>query len=52
MNGATELLVKVFGDTGRPARSALGMNALPFNVAVEIEAIVEVDASVAANSKL
>ncbi len=41
-NGATDLLVRVFGDRGRPARSAVGVASLPFNIAVEIEAIVEV----------
>ena len=40
-DGATDLLVKVFGEIGRPARSAVGMSSLPFNFAVEIEAIVE-----------
>lgn len=38
MNGASELLVKIFDDIGLHARAALGMNALPFNIAVEIEA--------------
>lgn len=41
-DGATDLLVQVFGDRGRPARSAIGMASLPFNFAVEIEAVVEV----------
>lgn len=41
-NGATDLLVKVFGDRGRPARSAVGAPSLPLNIAVEIEAVVEV----------
>jgi enamine deaminase RidA (YjgF/YER057c/UK114 family) len=41
-DGATDLLVKAFGDIGRPARSAVGMSSLPFNFAVEIEAVVEV----------
>lgn len=41
-DGATDLLVKVFGDNGRPARSTAGMASLPFNFSVEIEAIVEV----------
>ena len=40
-NGATDLLVKVFGDLGRPTRSAVGTASLPFNFAVELEAIVE-----------
>ena len=41
-NGASDLLVEVFGERGRHARSAVGMEALPFNVAIEIEMIVEV----------
>jgi enamine deaminase RidA (YjgF/YER057c/UK114 family) len=42
-NGATDLLVEVFGETtGRPARSAIGVAALPLGFAVEIEAVVEV----------
>ena len=41
-NGATDLLVKAFGEIGRPARSAIGVGSLPMNFAVEIEAIVEV----------
>ena len=43
VNGASDLLVEVFGDRGRHARSAVGMNALPVNIAVEIEMIVEVE---------
>ena len=43
INGASDLLVEVFGDRGRHARSAVGMNALPVNIAVEIEMIVEVE---------
>jgi enamine deaminase RidA (YjgF/YER057c/UK114 family) len=41
-DGSTDLLVKLFGDAGRPARSAVGMASLPFNIAVEIEGVVEV----------
>lgn len=41
VNGASELLVEVFGDAGRHARSAVGMAALPLGVPVEVEAIVE-----------
>ena len=41
-NGASDLLVEIFGERGRHARSAIGMEALPFNVAIEIEMIVEV----------
>ncbi len=43
INGASDLLVEVFGDRGKHARSAVGMNALPLNIAVEIEMIVEVE---------
>ncbi len=42
INGCTDLFVEVFGDAGRPARSAVGMIALPRGIAVEIEAIVEI----------
>ena len=43
-NGASDLLVEIFGDKGRHARSAVGMAALPGNVCIEIEMIVEVSA--------
>lgn len=43
VDGASDLLVEVFGEKGRHARSAVGMNALPFNIAVEIEMIVELE---------
>jgi enamine deaminase RidA (YjgF/YER057c/UK114 family) len=43
INGASDLLVEVFGDKGKHARSAVGMNALPMNICVEIEMIVEVE---------
>lgn len=42
INGCTDLFVEVFGEAGRPARSAVGMIALPRGIAVEIEAIAEV----------
>lgn len=42
-NGASELLSEVFGERGKHARSAVGTNALPLNVPVEIEAILEVE---------
>ena len=42
INGCSDLFVEVFGENGRHARSAVGMGALPNQVAVEIEAIVEV----------
>jgi len=41
-NGASELMVAVFGDAGRHARSAVGVPVLPLGVAVEIDAIVAV----------
>jgi enamine deaminase RidA (YjgF/YER057c/UK114 family) len=42
IDGCTELLVKVFDDPGRGARSAVGMAELPFDIAVEIEAVVHI----------
>jgi len=44
INGCTDLFVDIFGDAGRPARSAVGMSSLPFDIAVEVEAIVLVRA--------
>ena len=43
INGASDLLVSVLGDRGKHARSAVGSGSLPVNVAVEIEAIFEVE---------
>jgi len=43
MNGSSDLLVEVFGEKGRHARSAVGMSQLPHNNAVEVEMIVEVE---------
>lgn len=43
IDGCSELFVEVFGEAGRGARSAVGMAELPFDIAVEIEAIVEID---------
>ena len=42
-NGATELLVAVFGENGRPARAAVGVAALPLNAPVEVDLVVAVD---------
>ena len=42
INGFSDLMVEVFGDAGRHARSAVGMGSLPFGIAVEIEMILEV----------
>ena len=43
MNGFSDLMVEVFGEKGKHARSAVGMCSLPFNIAVEVEMIVEVE---------
>ena len=42
-NGASELLVQVFGDKGRHARAAVGVNVLPLGAPVEVEMLVEVE---------
>ena len=42
INGASDLLVDVFGEAGRHTRAALGTNALPFSVTVEIAAVAVV----------
>ena len=41
-NGASDLLVELYGDSGRHARSAVGMGSLPLGASVEIEMVVEV----------
>jgi enamine deaminase RidA (YjgF/YER057c/UK114 family) len=41
VDGCSELLIEVFGEAGRAARSAVGMAELPFDIAVEIEAVVQ-----------
>lgn len=43
-NGASELMVAVFGEAGKHARSAVGVAALPLGVAVEVDAIVAIRA--------
>jgi enamine deaminase RidA (YjgF/YER057c/UK114 family) len=43
VNGASDVFVEVFGDKGRHARSAVGSGSLPVNVAVEVEAVAEVE---------
>ena len=43
INGASDLLVTLYGERGRHARSAVGMQQLPFGIAVEIEMVVEVE---------
>ena len=42
IDGCSELMIKVFGEKGRHARSAAGMSSLPGNMTVEIEMIVEI----------
>lgn len=42
INGFSELMVQLFGENGRAARSAVGMGSLPGNISVEIEAIVQI----------
>lgn len=43
INGASDLLVQVFGDNGRHARAAVGVNSLPLDSAVEVELIAEIN---------
>jgi enamine deaminase RidA (YjgF/YER057c/UK114 family) len=43
INGYSDMMVEIFGDKGKHARSAVGMYALPFNMAVEVEVIVEIE---------
>ena len=42
INGCSDLMVDVFGDAGRHARSAVGVYRLPLGFAVEVDAVVEV----------
>jgi enamine deaminase RidA (YjgF/YER057c/UK114 family) len=43
INGFSDLVIEVWGDAGRHARSAIGAAELPFDIPVEVEAIVEID---------
>ena len=43
VNGASELLLEIFGENGKHARSAVGMAVLPLNASVEIELTVEIE---------
>ena len=43
VNGASDVMVEVFGDKGKHARSAVGSGSLPRNVAVEVEAVAEIE---------
>ena len=40
INGASDLIVKIFGERGRHSRFAVGSNSLPLNISVEIEAVI------------
>ena len=42
-NGASDLMVEVFGEVGRHARSAVGVNVLPLGVSVEVDGIFEIE---------
>lgn len=44
INGASELLLEIFGEKGKHSRTAVGVASLPLNVAVEINLVVEVEA--------
>ena len=43
INGASDLIVKIFEEKGRHTRFAVGSNSLPMNIAVEIDAIIKID---------
>ena len=43
VNGFSDLMVAVFGERGKHTRAAVGMASLPFNIAVEIDVIVEIE---------
>jgi enamine deaminase RidA (YjgF/YER057c/UK114 family) len=43
INGYSDLMIQVFGEKGKHARTAIGVNALPMNIAVEVEMVVEVE---------
>jgi enamine deaminase RidA (YjgF/YER057c/UK114 family) len=51
INGFSDLMVEVFGDAGRHARSAVGMGSLPFGIAVEIEMVLEVSGAAATRAR-
>ncbi len=42
-NGASELVVEIFGDAGKHSRAAVGVTALPLNCGVEVESVWEID---------
>lgn len=42
LNGASELLIELFGDPGQHSRTAIGVASMPFGVAIEVEAVLQV----------
>ena len=45
LNGASEVLIEIFGDCGRHARTAIGVAGMPFGVAIEVEAQMRIEPS-------
>ena len=43
LNGASELFIELFGDSGRHSRTAIGAASMPFGVAIEVEGVFEVE---------
>ena len=43
LNGASELLIELYGDSGRHSRTAIGVASMPFGVAIEVEGVFEVE---------
>ena len=52
LNGCSDLLVEIFGEAGRHARSATGVNELPLGAAVEVEMVLEVGPARARNRRV
>ncbi|MGX5714336.1 RidA family protein [Sphingopyxis terrae subsp. ummariensis] len=51
MNGCSDLIVDVFGEAGKHARSAIGVYRLPFNFAVEVDAVIEIAGQAAGDAQ-
>ncbi len=43
LNGASEILIELYGDPGRHSRTAVGVASMPFGVAIEVEGVFEID---------
>jgi enamine deaminase RidA (YjgF/YER057c/UK114 family) len=43
VNGFSDLLIEIFGEAGRHARTSIGTAALPMNMAIEVEMIIEIE---------